>query len=187
MSNTINGINNVTSGNKAITTAVNDALGKDDFLKLLTVQLRNQDPLQPMDNSAFIAQMAQFSSLEQMNNVAKSMDSLSTSMFNFAQQASLTQGAAMIGKWVGGINVNNSTPMEGIVEAVKWLDGEPMVQIRTSDGSLAELELNLVTLIKEQAPVIPDTTTETTTDVSNTSEITEADDSIEPPTTTTTP
>lgn len=153
MSNTISGINNAPSGSKAISTAVNDALGKDDFLKLLTVQLRNQDPLQPMDNSAFIAQMAQFSSLEQMNNVSKSMDSLSTSMFNFAQQASLTQGAAMIGKWVGGINMDGGTPMEGIVEGMKWLDGNPTVQIRKSDGTLADLELSLVTLVRDQAPV----------------------------------
>ena len=165
MSNTINGANSLinTSGDKAITKAVDKALGKDDFLKLLVTEMRNQDPLQPMDNKDFIAQMAQFSSLEQMNNVSNSMDNLSKSMFNFAQQASLTQGAAMIGKWVGGINVDGVTPMEGVVEAVKWLDGEPMVQIRKTDGSLADLALNLVTLIKEQAPVIPDTTDTLTT------------------------
>jgi flagellar basal-body rod modification protein FlgD len=169
MSNTINGANSLTntSGNQAISTAVNKAMGKDDFLKLLVTELRNQDPLQPMDNKDFIAQMAQFSSLEQMNNVSNSMDKLNKSMFNFAQQASLTQGAAMIGKWVGGINVDGATPMEGIVEAVKWLDGEPMVQIRKTDGSLADLELNLVTLIREQqvstdtpsSTVTPSTTT----------------------------
>ena len=153
MSNTIDGTSYPTSGSKAISTAVNDALGKDDFLKLLTVELRNQDPLKPLDNKDFIAQMAQFSSLEQMNNVSKSMDDLSKSMSNFAQQASLTQGAAMIGKWVGGINEDGATPMEGIVEGVKWLDGEPRVQIRKSDGTLADLEMSLVTLIRDQPPV----------------------------------
>ncbi len=45
-------------------------LGKDSFLKLMMTQLQHQDPLSPMDNKDFIAQMAQFSSVEQMANIA---------------------------------------------------------------------------------------------------------------------
>jgi flagellar basal-body rod modification protein FlgD len=44
-------------------------LGKDAFLRLLTVQLKNQDPLEPIKNEAFVAQLAQFSSLEQLQNI----------------------------------------------------------------------------------------------------------------------
>lgn len=51
-------------------------VGKDDFLKLLVTQLQNQDPLNPMDSTEFTAQLAQFTSLEQMSNMNESLDSL---------------------------------------------------------------------------------------------------------------
>lgn len=51
-----------------------DILGKDDFLKILMVQLQNQDPLNPMQDKDFIAQMATFTSLEQITNMGKSIE-----------------------------------------------------------------------------------------------------------------
>jgi len=50
-----------------------DNLGKDEFLKLMIAQMQNQDPLEPQSDTAFIAQMAQFSSLEQMMNMNNTM------------------------------------------------------------------------------------------------------------------
>jgi flagellar basal-body rod modification protein FlgD len=69
-------------------------LDKNSFLTLLTEQMKNQDPTQPMDNTAFVAQLAQFSALEQMTNVNTNLTTLIS-----AQGTSLqTTAASMIGK-----------------------------------------------------------------------------------------
>jgi len=60
------------------------ALGQEDFLKLLTVQLTKQDPMKPMEDTAFIAQMAQFTSLEQSNTLVKEMGYLRADMQMYA-------------------------------------------------------------------------------------------------------
>ena len=150
---TVNGISPTTPSSSTTGTAkVNDnaSLGKDDFLKLLVAQMQNQDPMNPTDSTASIAQMAQFSSLEQMTNIATSMDALNKSMTNFSQQSSLTQGAALIGKTVSGVDTDGKTPIEGTVEAVKWLDGDPKLQILKADGTNVDLEMGLITLVQDQ-------------------------------------
>ena len=84
-------------------------LGKDDFLKLLITQLQNQDPTSPMENTEFIAQMAQFSSLEQMTN-------MSTEFTKLANMLKSGEAVSLLGKNVE-IAAGESS-ISGVVEAV---------------------------------------------------------------------
>ncbi len=89
-------------------------LGKDEFLQLLVTQLRYQDPMSPMENEDFIAQMAQFSALEQSQNMSG----------NLAQ----VQALGMLGKWVSA-TTNEGEPVEGVVTGVKMEKEGPKVTI----------------------------------------------------------
>ena len=80
----------------AVSAVASNTLDKDAFLKLFTIQLRNQDPLKPMDSTAFTAQMAQFSSLEQLYNVNTNLNNLISSQNTLLQGMSVN----LIGKTV---------------------------------------------------------------------------------------
>lgn len=86
-------------------------LGKDDFLKLLITQLTNQDPTSPMEDTQFISQMAQFSSLEQMTNMNESFNKMAA-MINAGQAAST------LGKTVD-LDIGDTTA-QGVVEATSF-------------------------------------------------------------------
>lgn len=102
----INGYSQTTQ--TGTTSKANDALGKDDFLKMLVTQLRYQDPLQPMEDKEFIAQMAQFSSLEQMQN-------MNTAMIT-------TQATNLIGKEIHWLD-DQGNEKSGVVTAVTTYEG----------------------------------------------------------------
>lgn len=92
-----------TSTSGTSTVAQKDTImGKDDFLSLLVAQLKNQDPLKPDDPTAFTAQLAQFSSLEQLTNLNKSMEGLTSAQTNSERLSSLN----LIGK---DVSYNGST------------------------------------------------------------------------------
>lgn len=102
-------------------------LGKDDFLKLLLTQLSHQDPTSPMDNNEFIAQMAQFSSLEQINN-------MSTSFSKMAALLNSSDAVNTIGKEVE-INAGDTT-VRGVVQSATR-GANPQVQV---NGMLYDME-----------------------------------------------
>ena len=70
------------------------SVGKDEFMKLLLAQLKNQDPLKPMDGTDFAAQLAQFSSLEQLKNLNTTLETQSVNQMTLGY----TQSVNMIGK-----------------------------------------------------------------------------------------
>ena len=102
--NTFNAKNNAVIGRQT-----SQSLGKDDFLKLLITQLSNQDPTNPVEDTQFIAQMAQFSSLEQMANMNQQFTKM-TAMLNSSEAMSV------LGKTVE-LNVGDTTTT-GVVEGI---------------------------------------------------------------------
>ena len=133
----INAINTNTIPSSGNTPASTDVLGKDDFLQLLVAQLQNQDPLKPMESTEFTAQLAQFSSLEQLFNVNDNLSDLEKNQLTMNN----TQTIAMIGKtaWVSGNIVEKSEASD--IDVHFGLDGdavETVVNIYTPQGDFVK-------------------------------------------------
>ncbi len=111
------------SSSNAATNA-SSSLGKDDFLKLLVTQMQYQDPLKPMDNTEFVAQMAQFSSLEQMQNLNAS--------------SQITQATGLIGKIVSWTDSSNAVQY-GTVSSVNVVNGVPQLMVGTTAVDLSKV------------------------------------------------
>ncbi len=106
---------------------VNDNLGKDEFLKLLTTQMSHQDPLSPMDNKDMIAQLAQFSSVEQMVETNKTL-----SMMNKATSEQASYG--MLGRDVNFVDENGNM-LSGYVGSIIQSEGGLMLSVKTESGA----------------------------------------------------
>jgi flagellar basal-body rod modification protein FlgD len=96
-----------------------------DFLKILTAQLNNQDPLKPVDNEEFVAQIAQFATLEQSRQLNSKIDGL-------LSVASSQQSVGMLGRTVDA-NLNGLL-LSGKVTALDLSTGVPMLTITTATG-----------------------------------------------------
>ncbi|UTR15095.1 flagellar hook assembly protein FlgD [Salipaludibacillus sp. LMS25] len=112
-------------------------LDKDAFLKLLIVQLQNQDPLNPMEDKEFIAQMAQFSALEQMTNMNVNMQK-----FMEAQMNNFTSHSDLIGKQIEW-TTSSGNKREGIVTSVMFKDGD--VQVVVGDTNVKTDNITKIT------------------------------------------
>lgn len=90
-----------------VTTSASSVMGQDTFLNLLTTQMQNQDPLSPMANEDFIAQLATFSSLEQLMDIGDAMKANTLSMANLSN----TTMASLVGKHV--VAIGDTFPRDG--------------------------------------------------------------------------
>jgi len=115
----------INTDNKILTTAEmlpknasNGEMGKDAFLKLFVAQLQHQDPMSPMENAEFIGQMASFSSLEQISNLAAANEK--------------TSAIGLIGRTVTYTDASKQTHT-GKVEKVTTVDGKPSLTVAGID------------------------------------------------------
>lgn len=121
-------------------------MGKDQFLKILITQLQNQDPAAPMQDREFIAQMAQFSSLEQMMNMTKEIQDL---------RQSLGIASGMIGREVTWLTYDESGEVTGentgVVEGIVIKEGAQYAEIDGQQIAVGDI-VGMRTVAEEEAP-----------------------------------
>jgi len=118
----------------AIINGKGDQMGQTAFLTLFTTQLKNQNPLDPMDNTAFVSQLAQFSQLEATTKMSGSMESLVKSL----STSQISGASALIGKTVGitdGKAVYDGAPVNGFVTLPTDVDSLTL-KVYNSSGQL---------------------------------------------------
>ncbi|HMK55606.1 MAG TPA: flagellar hook capping FlgD N-terminal domain-containing protein [Dissulfurispiraceae bacterium] len=115
------------TGSSSKSAGATDGLGEGDFLNLLITQLKNQDPLNPMKDTEFIAQLANFSSLQQMTGVNTNMSSL-------LQQQSISNATSMLGKLV-----TTTDGKSGTVSQVSMDNGAVSIYVGTNKYSLSDI------------------------------------------------
>lgn len=116
------------------------SLQQEDFLQLLLTQLSFQDPLEPLDNQEFLAQIAQFTGLEQTRQTNDRMESL-------LAFSSTNQAIELLGKTVEV--QTDSGPVVGEVSTARFQNGVPLLTVVLEDGTfLTDINLSQVTLVR---------------------------------------
>jgi flagellar basal-body rod modification protein FlgD len=119
-----------TSTTSTSTTNANTALGENDFLTLLTTQLKNQDPLNPMDDTQSVSELAQFSALQATSSLAANFGTFQS---NFA----VSQASGMLGKSVTVSSTDStgtSSTIAGTVKAIQVVNGSPEFTMVDASG-----------------------------------------------------
>lgn len=131
-----------------------DVLGKDDFLKLLLAQIKYQDPLEPMKDTEWISQTANFSSLEQMTNLNNNFKELSGKIENMLTKDGntvLRENLVLLNKIVSGVDPDTGEPIKGAVKALRYRDdiSDLELTIVTSNGETKTLLLNNIEKVEK--------------------------------------
>ena len=135
----INGVGGV-QDSQAASLANNKTINQEDFIKLFLAQLQFQDPLEPVDNREFLAQLAQFSSLEQSRQTSQNTTDL------LSMQAS-TQAVSLLNKQVEVQGLGEA--ITGQVIAVAFTNSGPTLSVKAANGSvLTDIRLSQVTIVK---------------------------------------
>lgn len=119
-------------------------ISQQDFLSILLTQLQYQDPLQPMNDEAFLGQLAQFSALEVATQESAQLDNLITF-------GSMNQAISLLGKSVevSENSTANSPTVSGTVSAVNFSSGSPLLTVTSSSTTLTDVALSSITLIQQ--------------------------------------
>ena len=108
------------------------AMGKDQFLELLITEMQNQDPLDPVDNKEMIAQLAQFSSLEQMQNLNEKFEL-------YQDNTSMAIGTLLTGR-IGAVETGDGGRQTGEISEVAMDNGEIKFRLNGSQYDLSQLD-----------------------------------------------
>lgn len=129
----------LSNGQAAVT---NSTLNQEDFIKLFLTQLNFQDPMEPVDNREFLAQIAQFSSLEQARQTGESINDIVT-------LNSTSQSVSLLNKYVEVLTASGIA--SGTVSAIRFSSEGPLLTVTPSvsgAGVLTDVKLSQINLVR---------------------------------------
>lgn len=138
----VDAISNNTDYAAAAASLPSQELGKEEFLQLLVAQLRNQDPLEPMQDTEFIAQMSQFSSLEQLMNMNQNLSNSMDINYITSQSIANSMATSLLGRTITAdsdlISIDDSGKAE-IHYSLTGAASEVKISIYNEDGTLVNV------------------------------------------------
>lgn len=137
----VGALSGTASGAPNATARGTNTMGKDDFLKLLLAQMRYQNPLEPAKDMEFMGQLAQFTSLEQLDSIRAEIGTLNQrleAMLGGMREQSLSAALNLVGRMVR-VETPEGKELAGSVTGVRLKDGEPYLLLAEAEAALSWL------------------------------------------------